>query len=624
MQPEDEMDGRGLPSLSDEHPGDADLVTLEAELSAAGARARRMTTAAPAPAFAASLRERLLASHGAAVEVAPPHPVDRAAVALPLASDVPSASGGSSSSRARGLDDPRLGPLPTGPVAHAPAPLTARTSLRTPTILPAPRWTILAAAAALILAVVGLNGNLLFPAPPERRVVAAAGAQLIRAGEATELAAGARLEAGDEIRVSADGSAAVQLGESRIRLAGGSDIRLTTVERGRIAVDQVAGRAWHRVVLPDGGRYVVTTGEVTWTAVGTAFDLERTGSGATGGDLVRELSVEHAVVAEGPGLRVSVDEGHGATVRLGPSPTIETVVVGVATAAADPWIRSNAAADDADGWPLGMLAGLDLAVATVEPTSNVTPRPTGTPAPTATPALTAEPTAVPTAAPTPKPTPRPTVKPTPTPAPTFGSMSISALACPGGVVLGWSVPDMTSFNHVRVLRGTSAEIPAVYPPAGGVIAVDGGYTTDPAKTDGFDPTAAGGNAWYRAVAFDAAGAAIAASVVQGVTTLGVADLGALVVSGTAPGQLTFSWTPFAGSGTCFSFYKLVASVDDPTPSYLEGSQVLAAIGDQGASGTVVNGLTGGKTLWLRLQAVRATSLGKFIAAETAPVQYTVP
>ena len=534
-----------------------------------------------------------------------------------------------SSARARGLEDARIRPLPTGPVAHIPARLAGRTARRTPQVLPAPRWTFLAVAAAIIVAVVGFNSPLLFPAAPETRVASAVGAELVRDGATSELVAGSQLEAGDELIVGRGGSAALQLGDSRIRLAADADIVLTTLERSRLAIDQLAGRAWHRVVLPDGGRYSVTTADVTWTATGTAFDLERSGAGAAGGDVVHELSIQHGVVADGPGLRITVDEGRGATVRLDDGPTVDTAVVSPTTAAADPWIRANAAIDRADDLPLGMLEGIDLGDPTARPTINPTPLPIGTAGPTELPAATAEPipTPSPTPAATPRATPRPTPVPTPTPvpAPTFGTMSLVAQACQGGVVLDWSGPDMAGIHHVQVFRGTSADIPAAYPPAAGVTAIDGGYSGNPAKSDGADPLQVGGNAWYRAVAFSGENAALAASAVAFVTAQPIGWLGALGVGGSTPGALSFTWTPYGGGGgECFTYYKLVASADDPTPSYLEGSQALAAIGEKGSAGATVSGLSSGNTLYFRLQVIRATSLGKFVVAETDVVQHTVP
>lgn len=648
MRPDDPMDGRRLPEPRDELPGDADFGTLEAELTAAGARARRGSPGAPTPAFAAALRERLMASFGALDEAAgsgldtwsgaaagghAAGAVAAAAVASGAVAADPSwgaRTGGSTSSHAHGADDRRIRPLPTGPVKHPPAALAARTALRTPTVLPAPWWSILAAAAVLIVAVVGLNAGLLFTAPPDSRVAAATGAELIRDDEATALVAGTELEPGDEIRVAGDGSAALQLGGSRIRLGGGADVRLTRIERSRIAVDQLAGRAWHRVVLPDGGRYVVTTGDVTWTATGTAFDLDRSGSPAGAGDVVHELSVQHGVVVEGPGLRVTVDEGRGATVRLGGSLTVTTREVSQATAAADPWIRANAALDAADGLPLGPLDGIELAAATAGPTANVTPAATARPDPTEAPVITAPPTPPPTPAPTPKPTPKPTPRPTPAPAPapTFGTMALNAQACPGGVLLGWSAPDGAAVSRITVLRGASAEIPTGWPPPDGVAKVGSATTGDLGVTDGFDPTEAGGSAWYRAVAYNAENVALAASASTGLTTIGIADLGGLGIEDGAvgSGDLSFTWSPFAwADGSCFTYYKLVASIGDPAPSYLKGTDFATPIGEQAAAGTTVTeGLTSGQTYYFRLQAIRVTSLGKFVVAQTAVIQHAVP
>jgi hypothetical protein len=184
---------------------------------------------------------------------------------------------------------------------------------------------------------------------------------------------------------------------------------------------------------------------------------------------------------------------------------------------------------------------------------------------------------------------------------------------------------MATFNHVQVLRGSSAEIPAVYPPADGVVAIEGGYATDPAKTEGLDPTAEAGSAWYRAVAFDANDKAIAASAVKGVTTLGVGELGAFGISDGDPGtgDLMFAWSPFAGAADCFTFYKLVASIDDPTPSYLEGAMTVAAISDQGAEETTAS-LDSSQTYYFRVQVIRATSLGKFVVAQSAVIPHQAP
>jgi hypothetical protein len=160
-----------------------------------------------------------------------------------------------------------------------------------------------------------------------------------------------------------------------------------------------------------------------------------------------------------------------------------------------------------------------------------------------------------------------------------------------------------------------------------VTKVIGATTTNLAASDGFDPTEGSSSAWYRAVAYTGENVAVAASPAKGVTTVGVGDLGPLdlVDGGAGSGDLSFTWSPLGGDGGCFSYYKLVASVDDPTPSYLEGTDFALPIGEQGAIGTTITDeLASGQTYYFRLQAVRVTSLGKFIVAQSAVSQHLVP
>ena len=595
MRP-DEFDDARPRGIQGDVPSDLAFAELEAELAEAGARARRRGREAPDPRFAATLRSRLMA---------------QARVPVPQAAAAPRAPW------AIGTDP--------GHVSHQPTVVTPHLASRNPTALAAPRWPVLAAAAALIVALVGLNANAFLPVPAASRVTSAVGAELVREGATTALTAGTELRAGDEIRVGTDGSAALQIGDSRVRLAGGSDLGLRTIDRASIELEQVAGRAWHRVAVPADGRYVVTTAGVAWTARGTAFDLDRSGVNSPGGDVAHELSIQHAVTASGAGLLVTVDEGHGATVVLGERPSIETTPVDATTAAADPWIRENAATDIALGLSVGMLDDLDLAAATIHPTWTPGPVPSPDPTVANTPVpTTATPPATPS--PTPRATPRPTARPTPrpTPAPTLGTMGLTALACPGGVTLDWTVPDMAGINHIQILRGTSGEIPIAYPPGPGIVAIDGGYSTDPGTTSGYDVQEVSGSAWYRAVAYTAQNKPLAASDIRSVSTLGAASLGTLGVSGSTPGELTFSWSALGAGADCFSYYKIVKSADDPTPSYLTGATAIAVIGDQSASGSLVTGLPSGGTYWFRIEAVRATSLGKFVVGASSVVQATVP
>ena len=612
MRPDDKHSMRPLNDAFDpaglDLPADVDLAALEAELSAAGSRARRGTPAAPTAAFTASLRKRLISAY------------------VP-ATDMASVAG---SSRARGLHAAPAAMTArraSEPAIHAPVALRARVERRTPSVLPAPKWSFLAVAAALIVAVVGLKGTPARPLPAETRVASAVGAVLVRAGQQRELTSGMALAEGDEVRVAAGGAATLQLGDSLARLAAGADLRIVTMNRTDIELDQVSGRAWHRVVVPDGGHYRVTTGDVRWTAVGTAFDLAR--SPGTAGDTVRELSIQRAVIAEGPGLLVTIGEGRGATVVLGSTPTVATAAVTQTAALADSWLVRNAGDDLAAGYGVGMLDGapLDTADRTPEPTTGL-PSPVPSAEPTATPESTAGPTASPSPHPTARPTLRPTAEPTPapTPRPTLGTMSLTVSACPGAVRFAWTLPELADLDHVQVIRGSSPEIPVTWPPAAGTTAFDSGYVAGGSVREAFDAGIDGGaQAWYRALALDAENRPLAASSVQGASALGIVGLGSLgVANGPEAGQLQFSWSPFTASGDCFSFYKIVASADDPTPSYLTGASYLAAIGDQAAAGTTVAGLTSGQTLWFRVQAIREIGAGKFVSAQTDPVQFTVP
>ena len=237
----------------------------------------------------------------------------------------------------------------------------------------------------------------------------------------------------------------------------------------------------------------------------------------------------------------------------------------------------------------------------------------------------ATPTPTPTPKPTPEPTPKPTAEPTAAPTPGIGVMALTTSGCNGGIVLEWSKVVDERFNHYVTLRNTSASIPAAYPPQGGSSEVSGTFTKDASATSAVDPSApAGATLHYRALAFDAEDRVIAASPVRSAVAKPVAALGALTATDVEPGTTTFGWAPYPGPGACFSYYKLVASASDPTPSYLEGSTTWAAIGEQAASGVSIEGTTSGTTWYVRLQAIRATSLGKIVVGQTDVLTWTAP
>lgn len=608
---------------------DAELAALEAELTGAGARTanQRDDREVPSPTFVATLRDRLTGDVAPSLRAIAPSsaavlPLSAPIVSAPIVS-APTAEGWP---RLVAPDLPR--PLAMSAVT-TPLPVAARVSRRTPTILPAPRWTALAVAAALIIAVVGARTVTDLRGLPAIRAGEAVGATLIRDGLASDLRPGTELRQGDAVRVSADGRATIEIGASVTRLDGGAGVRLASLTARETILDQLAGRAWHRAAPPEGGTYVVRTAAVTWTAAGTAFDLDRTATER--GERLELLAIEHAVELSAPGLEATIDEGRRAVLFLGEgTPALETGSVDPA-ALDDPWLLENARRDRARGFAIGILEGVDLAeptptprqspISTPEPTRSLDPTAAPTPEPTAEP--TPAPTPKPTPKPTPRPTPRPTPKPTPKPTPGIGTLGLTLSGCPGAVVVDWTAYAGDAFDHYTVLRSTSSTIPLAYPPQAGSVALDGSFTKNVELTSTADPEADPGvTYYYRAMAFDAADRVIAASPVKAGAASSVKALGEL---GVGPEELgtRFDWSPYSGPEACFSLYKLVYSAEDDTPSYLEGAAAAWA-GENPAAGTALVGELPSGAYWFRIQVIRGTDLGKFVVAQSTPTAYTVP
>jgi len=250
--------------------------------------------------------------------------------------------------------------------------------------------------------------------------------------------------------------------------------------------------------------------------------------------------------------------------------------------------------------------------------------------PVVTPEPTAAPTPIPTAPP-PAPTPPPPAPPpTPTP-PSMPSLALSLKSCDGGVVIQWSKYAGADFNHYTTLRNTVANIPLAYPPQGGAVDFGGTYTTDRFALSAVDATGTPPTTYYyRAMAFNISDQVIAASAIGSAQALPMASLNPLGVAldpGGTGGTL-FTWTPYAGPGGCFTFYKVVASPTNPDPSYLNGDPYLWAGSTQSDGSVVVPpghpNFVSGQTYFVRVQVIRTTALGAFVAAQTAVTTYLVP
>ena len=230
--------------------------------------------------------------------------------------------------------------------------------------------------------------------------------------------------------------------------------------------------------------------------------------------------------------------------------------------------------------------------------------------------------------PTKKPQPTPTAKPTPTPKPDpteapIGPMDFMAKACPGGVILDWTKPS-TAVAHYHVLRSLDGDVPPTYP-ADGTTEIESATTWSAGTTDGFDASIGGGKtATYRAFAFDADDGVMAVSPSRTVSTVDAISLGALSVDVIGPGSIDVSWASADVNAACFTYGKLVASVEDANPSYVKGSPYLAAISDPAVTGVTLQDLPSGKTVWMRYELIRVTSTGKFVVGSTEVLQVTFP
>ena len=418
---------------------------------------------------------------------------------------------------------------------------------------------------------------------------------------------------------------------------GGADLRLDDLSAAGPRLDLVAGRSYHRVALPGGGTYVVTTGALRWTALGTAFDLDREPIG-DGRDRVTMLGLQHSVSVAGPDLRATVGEGRAATVDVAAGNASDLAVGPIGPAVLDdPWLVANARRDRDLGFPLGVMDQVAVGPTATpgtepasegpgseEPAASAAPEATATGRPTASP--TSKPAARATPGPTPRSTPKPTPRPTPEPTPRpLASLGLDLLSCDGGIVIDWATYDGDHFDHYATLRNTSPSIPKAYPPRAGATFVDGTYTKSRLRTSAYDAGLDAGTWYYRSMAFDAGNRVIAASPIRSATAKPVRGLGTLTV-GPGDGSTTaFSWTAYEGSSACFGSAKLVFSKVDPSPSYFDRSPVLFVTSGQGVSEAVA-ALDPG-TYHFRLQVVRSTDLGspaKFLVAQTDVATYTVP
>lgn len=613
-------------------PVDDDAVSAVAEierrLTDVGRRARAELGDAERPdaTFTAALRERLVVQlpAGAATEpAAAAHDGVVPGWVVAPAAEATSRRGITAPTVPSDLAAGFVGFVPTAPMAGAGRPqrVVGRLAWIGPRLSTPPRWAVAMVAAAFVAAALGFGpGRSFFTGPAPSHVTDVAGAALLRGGNQIALVDGAELQPGDEVRVAVDGHATLVLGGSLARLAGGAAVIVRTLAADRIVLDQLAGRVYHRVSVPAGGSYAVSTAGLTWMARGTAFDLDRTAIAA--GTRLTLLAIQHSVVVDGPGISATIAEGRRAEIVLGGLSSAPDLTVGVPTSDQlhDPWLAANAALDLAAGFDPGILVAL-LATeppSTSAPTASPEPTPVGpTSEPSLDPSTSPEPTSPATTSPSPIDTPRPTPMETPRPTPKpIAALGLNAKACPGGTLLDWSTAPAAGFHHYKTYWSPSAAF-------GGSAIVDGSATTNHLATSAVDAGTVDPR-WYRTYAYDAGGHVIAKSPTRGATGLGgPADLGTLTIGPDGPGKSSFSWPDMAIPAGCYAFTKLVYSAGTE-PSYGEpGTELLWWTSDQ-AIHALPSEPTPSGTWWFRVQVIVETDLGRLVVAQTAPVQYFVP
>ena len=266
--------------------------------------------------------------------------------------------------------------------------------------------------------------------------------------------------------------------------------------------------------------------------------------------------------------------------------------------------------------PLAALAILVGCVPPVaEPSSFGPPGATPTSTPLAATTASASAEARPTTLPSSTATTEPTQAPTPDPS----LLELEATSCDGGVVLDWSASVDPTFHHYTALRSPEREIAPDYPPIAPAVDWGDTYATDRFVTSGVDASIIPSETrwFYRVMAYDAEGAVVGASPVRVARLAEVEDLGEVEAT-TEDGVTRLEWSPYGGFSGCFSSYRVLYGTG-ASPTTL-----LAVVSDRGATVLETDALHAGTPYVLRVQAVRATTLGSFVAGQTTVTPYTVP
>jgi hypothetical protein len=219
-------------------------------------------------------------------------------------------------------------------------------------------------------------------------------------------------------------------------------------------------------------------------------------------------------------------------------------------------------------------------------------------------------------------TPGPTSTPAPTPSPSVdpAALDLEAISCDGGVVLEWSASIAPEFHHYTALRSPEREIEPLYPPIAPAVDWGDTYATDRFVTSAVDASIIPSDTrwFYRVMAYDAEGAVVGASPVRGAQLGAVDELGELEIEDLPGGRTRIAWQPYEGFSRCFSSYRIMFGTGG------SASTVLAVLSGQETADMETDALHPDTSYVIRVVAVRATTLGSFVVAESKAADYSVP
>ena len=460
--------------------------------------------------------------------------------------------------------------------------------------IPRLAWVAAAAAAVAVIAVLAVflfNGG----GPVVREPVEMASLYIERGeievrnaqGEVNLARSGEALNEGDVILASAEARGVVEFASGSVmRFDGKSEVGLISGEEG-VEAEVIRGNTYHRVI--DGEPYVVSSGDVSVTALGTAFVFD------VAEEQGKVVSVHSSLLVD-EDTTSSADKNprleEGDVFLFGEGQ--EARILDVTREELDnEWIRWNKGRDEELGLPIGVLSILDEEDVPAEPQPEQ---------PEATPPAEEQPDQ-------PAPQPPPTPEPPPPPPPAQNSVVLSASAREGAVDFGWTVTGYTGFQGFKLCRSETNPAPSY--PGDWWKYIDGANTRSAS-----DGSVEAGHTYFYRLAVYSDGAVLGYSNAVQVAVPGSSKEPSISLSGEFDGgKVHLSWNVSdAGS---YDGFKVCRSETNPSPSYPGDTCTLVPAGQYSYADTSV---VSGKTYYYRVGIYKGGAIVKYSNA----IKITIP